>query len=137
MKGSSLLGVIISIAIAPCFGIGSAVAQSPNDPAVRELIRKAEAQEEAGTFCTGLNWVPGSYDTYKQFLERADRGTWKLNIFKGGDNCQYDRVNVAFKKDGINCVTYTWWACNKGARCMRGTALACKNPQGDWDTENE
>jgi len=116
-------------------GAGPDVARS-TDSRVRELIRKSEAKEAENGFCTGIGWPPGDMETYRQFLERAATGTSKVNTFKDRKNCQYDRVEVAFKKGDIACVSYTWWACAGGGTCARGAAIACKNRQGTWDTQN-
>ena len=102
---------------------------------VRELIRKADAREAESGFCTNIGWPPGDMASYRQFLERAATGTNKVNTFRDRKNCQYDEVEAVFRKDGINCVSYTWWACAGGGSCARGAAIACKVKDG-WETQN-
>jgi len=126
-------------ALITAIGLGGedALAQTTgrDDPKVRELMRKAEAKETTGDFCLNTRWPAGDYAGYKDFLEGAKPGAWKINTFKGGENCQHDRVNTVFNKSGIRCVSYTWWSCNLDANCSRGSAVACKNRNGEWETE--
>ena len=123
--------------MAMCLGSAHVSAQTTglDDPKVRELIRKAEAKEMPGDFCLNTRWPAGNYAGYKDFLENAKPGAWKINTFKGGENCQHDRINTVFNKAGIRCVSYMWWSCNLDANCSRGSAVACKNRSGEWETE--
>ena len=125
-----LAGVAAGLMVACGLGSAGVWAQTTgkDDPKVLELIRKAEAKEAPGDFCLNTRWPAGDYAGYKDFLDNAKPGAWKINSFKGGENCQHDRINTVFNKSGIRCVSYTWWACKPDANCSRGDALACIGP---------
>ena len=103
---------------------------------VREILRKVSRREVENGFCATTGWPAGSADTYVQWLENAVVGSSKLNTFKSGADCQYDRVTAIVSRDGRKCVRYVWSACQRGKNCGRGTAEACKQPGGNWDTRN-
>lgn len=147
MAGWRAAALLVGLVLAGAVGIDPAVAQTggasgtaqdlrAGTDKVREILRKAEAKEAESGFCRGIGWVPGDGASYERFLEQAAAGSNKTNTFKNGQNCQYDRVDAVFRKDDIRCVSYTWWACSGGGSCGRGSAIACKNRQSGWDTQN-
>jgi hypothetical protein len=105
------------------------------DPLIDELLRKANAGESEGNFCARVSWPPGNSTTYVAWLEAAVVGSTKANTFKGGVDCQFDRVTQVFQQNGRKCVRYTWHACQRGKNCGIGNAVACKQPNGNWDTK--
>jgi hypothetical protein len=105
------------------------------DPLAAEIMRKASAGEDENGFCAGVSWPPGDAASYTAWLEAAVVGSSKVNTFKGGADCQHDRVTAVFQQNGRKCVRYTWYACQRGKNCASGNALACKQPGGNWDTK--
>ena len=103
---------------------------------VREFLRKVNAREPENGFCSTTGWPRGSPAIYVQWLESAVVGSTKINTFKSGADCQYDRVTAVSYRAGRKCVRYVWSACQRGKNCGRGTAEACKQPGGNWDTKN-
>ena len=105
------------------------------DPLTTELLRKVAAKEAENGFCATVNWPPGQPATYTRWLDDAVVGTSKVNTFKNGADCQHDRVTEVFQRDGGKCVRYTWSACARDSSCASGSAEACKQPDGNWDTK--
>jgi hypothetical protein len=102
------------------------------DP-VAELIRKADAKEPENGFCaTVADWPPGSGQSYLHFLEIARVGFAKINTFKDGADCQFDRVTAVYQGNSGKCVRYIWWACARGSTCGYGEDTDCKQADGQW-----
>ena len=150
MQRMQTLGLALAILLAAAGG-ASAQIQQPSqpdqprqsdqpgqpgaDPLIAELLRKTAAKERENGFCATVNWPPGQADTYVRWLEDAVVGTSKVNTFKNGADCQHDIVTEVSQRDGRKCVRYTWSACAKDSTCASGSAEACKQANGTWDTK--
>lgn len=147
MKRIQTLGLALAILLAAAGGASAQIqqpdqprrsdqpAQPGADPLITELLRKVGAKEAENGFCATVNWPPGEPSTYTRWLEDAVVGASKVNTFKNGADCQHDIVTEVFQRDGRKCVRYTWSACARGSSCASGTAEACKQPGGNWDTK--
>ncbi len=123
--------VAMAAALAALTTGGTARAQ---DPTVRELIRKVEANEEEGGFCASVPWRVSTAESEHLFLENAAVGTAEAARFEGGQ-CSYTYVTQVYPGPSGKCVRYTWWACGPGKTCATGESLYCKSPSGEYERQ--
>ena len=97
---------------------------------VRELMRKAQANERENGFCARVTWPRGSLDTI------ASRPAGELAVYKYSDgSCNAARLGASFRhaRDGKPCRWITIYQCDKGGSCEVNVRPAmCEYSPGTW-----
>jgi hypothetical protein len=116
-----------SMLVLLCDG-GDVLAQRPE--LVAEIVRKAEANDLEGGFCSSTGWPSGDdLARFTAHLNAAVVGSSKLSTFATGA-CSFDSVTAIHWENGGKCVTYTTWTCSRDSTCGKVRTIDCLDRNG-------
>lgn len=110
-------------------------AAQTNEDLIREVIRRANAGEPEGGFCSIVRWP--TYWTPQQAARMYDRdyvGSARASVHRyKSHGCGVARTTAVTFQDGRRCVTETGWHCLVGGNCAHYPSYTlCKDYEGAY-----
>ena len=102
------------------------------DALVRELLRKATANEPENGFCSRVSWPSWTGDGLA-FVRLGERGGTHLYKHSREQQCGLNRVYPEVKQGEIRCRPWDRWICQVGGNCssLKGMKF-CEAWVGHW-----